>query len=415
MRMTCHYATRADGSIAVYPDMPSKHPDLNPLVLDAGPEAELWLLVAKLASASTADQRAILNASDSPGDHAKLFAALSAFARIGCIELEESFSLDGVQIGHIPPLRKIHLEITHRCNFACSACYLGNHLKRAADTDPSEATTEQWLRVIEDAAALGCQFATLTGGEPFLRADAIELLRCFSRLGILCEINTNASCITPTLAKELGGIALRSVEVSLYGHDEQSARAYTDNAKSFSSTLRGIRALYDANVPFSVKYFATAHNVAGFDDVRTKLSELGVEPRLVGANIHGDIYIGDLRKARSASAGLPRKQAVQRSELPCYPSVNAIAIEPDGQIRACPKLGVHFGNVFQDGLDIIWRASSGLAKFREFWPQFTRSLGYKKGAIREQLCPAADVLSRVGGFEDFRTAWSNFAGQREGE
>ena len=412
MRLTCTYSVQDDGAVWIVPEVLSGSTAPESLRLSPGPEASFWLAVAELAQSPPELQRAVLNP-PAGQDQAtgRIHAALSAFARMGLLRLEDSFVLEPWRDPEdIPPLRKLHLEITHRCNFACRACYVGTHLKRPGDP-VTEATATEWAAVIDVAARLGCQFATVTGGEPFLRRDALSIVTKLSDTGIMTEINTNGSCITPRLARRLSMLRIYSVEVSLYGYSDISAQIYTDNARSYSAPLRGILALRDAGVPFNVKYFATNSSIERFEAARAALAEMGVEPRLVGRFIHGDIYKGDVRAAQDVSVPLPTVSGVQASELPCYPSVNALAIEPDGRIRACPKLGLHFGNVFVDGLDTIWRRSTRLKRFREFWPIFTQSRGYVKGATREQLCPAAEVLSTPGGFRVFRSEWEEFAGE----
>lgn len=414
MRLTCRYSVGEDGSVEIEPNPSWRSRRPYPFRLNAGPEASLWLAIAELAGAPLEIQRSVLTAAypseDDRNQPASLYGALSTFARLGCLQVEDTFTFAARDNEFdTPPLRKLHLEITHRCNFACKACYLGSHLKRPGE-ETDEATTEQWCALIGTATRLGCEFATVTGGEPFVRRDALAIVRCLSDAGVLTEINTNGSCITPRLAKDLANLRIYSVEVSLYGHSDVNARVYTGNGRSYSTPVRGIQALGEAGVPHSVKYFATGSSYERFEAVQAALRPLGVEPRLVGRFIHGDIYAGDVANARAVTASLPDQLVIQQTDLPCYPSVNALAIEPDGRIRACPKLGIHFGNVFADGLETVWTRSTRLNSFRDFWPLALRKYGYVKGAEREHLCLATEVLSTRGGLQAFRREWEEFAG-----
>ncbi|MDP9036957.1 MAG: pyrroloquinoline quinone biosynthesis peptide chaperone PqqD, partial [Myxococcota bacterium] len=58
-------------------------------------------------------------------------------------------------------------EVTHRCALACPYCSNPLALVRRAD----ELTTDEWLRVVDDAATLGVMQMHLTGGEPLARSD----------------------------------------------------------------------------------------------------------------------------------------------------------------------------------------------------------------------------------------------------
>jgi len=66
---------------------------------------------------------------------------------------------------------KANIELTQNCNLACSYCYL-----RRSRYEPM--STEQVKQLLSDLATLGCMFLALTGGEPFLRRDLLEIIQC---------------------------------------------------------------------------------------------------------------------------------------------------------------------------------------------------------------------------------------------
>ena len=77
-------------------------------------------------------------------------------------------------------------EITYRCPLHCPYC--SNPVCRFAvrsATPPTgrrsysngELTTEEWKRVIREAAALGVLQIGFSGGEPLARRDLVELIR----------------------------------------------------------------------------------------------------------------------------------------------------------------------------------------------------------------------------------------------
>jgi len=88
-------------------------------------------------------------------------------------------------------------------------------------------------------------------------------------------------------------------------------------------------------------------------------------------------------------------------------------IEPDGRIRACPKIGVHFGNVFQDGLKNVWHRSSDVDAFRSFWVDYCKQEGFVQGASHGSLCPASAMLSKPNGLSQFRSRWQSWQQEEE--
>ena len=60
------------------------------------------------------------------------------------------------------------IELTHRCPMDCRMCYL-HRISR-------ELSTDELKKVLDQLAREGCLFLLLTGGEPFLREDLMEIL-----------------------------------------------------------------------------------------------------------------------------------------------------------------------------------------------------------------------------------------------
>ena len=92
---------------------------------------------------------------------------------------------------HIPPF--LIASITSKCNLHCAGCYSRcNHA--TTDTEPvGQLTTEEWLRIFDEADDLGISFILLAGGEPMLRRSVIEAAG--RKQNILFPIFTNGTHI----------------------------------------------------------------------------------------------------------------------------------------------------------------------------------------------------------------------------
>ena len=92
---------------------------------------------------------------------------------------------------HIPPF--LIASITSKCNLHCAGCYSRcNHA--TTDTKPvSQLTSEEWLKIFDEADELGISFILLAGGEPMLRRDIIEAAG--KKQNILFPIFTNGTFI----------------------------------------------------------------------------------------------------------------------------------------------------------------------------------------------------------------------------
>ena len=90
---------------------------------------------------------------------------------------------------HIPPF--LIASITSKCNLHCAGCYSRcNHA--TVDSEPvQQLTSEDWLRIFDEADEMGISFILLAGGEPMLRRDIIEAAG--KKQNILFPIFTNGT------------------------------------------------------------------------------------------------------------------------------------------------------------------------------------------------------------------------------
>ena len=65
----------------------------------------------------------------------------------------------------------VSLNVTNRCNLACSYCY-GDYPKREA----RDFTTKELLDLIEEFRSMGTRAIYISGGEPLLRNDIEEII-----------------------------------------------------------------------------------------------------------------------------------------------------------------------------------------------------------------------------------------------
>ena len=127
-------------------------------------------------------------------------------------------------------------EITHSCNYGCSYCIFSFNREKIE----GELTTEECFHVIDELEKKGFKHLKVTGGEPFLRKDIIDILKYASKK-MTTDISTNASLITPEKVELLNKIDLKMIHVSLDGNklEHESVRG----KNTYDATIRGLNAL----------------------------------------------------------------------------------------------------------------------------------------------------------------------------
>lgn len=134
---------------------------------------------------------------------------------------EGFFAPDGRFAGDLldatPPARHLlgplalHLEVIAACNLRCAHCFAGA-LPRKADLTLSEMDA-----LFAELASMGSFRLGLTGGEPLLRKDLLEIVDAATQRGLHPCLTTNGLLLDARLARELGRRDLVWVNVSLDG------------------------------------------------------------------------------------------------------------------------------------------------------------------------------------------------------
>lgn len=104
-------------------------------------------------------------------------------------------------------------EITARCNLKCDHC----HARAGENEQLDELTTEEGKTRVIDSLAQVQDFRTLvfSGGEPLVREDLFELISHAKMRGFYPLIATNATLITPEVAKRLKRAGLLGIAASI--------------------------------------------------------------------------------------------------------------------------------------------------------------------------------------------------------
>lgn len=127
-------------------------------------------------------------------------------------------------------------EITHQCNYCCSYCIFSCNNKKIYE----ELSTEECFHVIDELVKKGFKYLKITGGEPFIRKDIIDILKYASKY-LVTDISTNASLITDELVDKLNKINLKMIHVSLDGNLEEHESVRGSN--TYLRTIRGLKCL----------------------------------------------------------------------------------------------------------------------------------------------------------------------------
>ncbi len=108
------------------------------------------------------------------------------------------------------------IDVTMRCNLRCQHCYIPCETRAAQSEPEPELSLAEIQRMLDEFADAGCFWLLLTGGEPFLRKDFLDIYAHAKRKGMVLTIFTNGTLLTPQTADYLRNCAI-NWQISLYG------------------------------------------------------------------------------------------------------------------------------------------------------------------------------------------------------
>jgi radical SAM protein with 4Fe4S-binding SPASM domain len=138
---------------------------------------------------------------------------------------------------------------------------------------------QEWFHILDEIAAEGCLWLLITGGEPLLRTDFLDIYTYVKKKGILITLFTNGTLITPEIADYLQEWQPRLVEITLYGATRETYERVTGVAGSYDRCLRGIELLVERHIPLNLKTMAMTINKDEIHAMELYAKKLGVSFR----------------------------------------------------------------------------------------------------------------------------------------
>ena len=278
--------------------------------------------------------------------------------------------------------------------------------------DRSELGTEECFRVIDEIAGFAPECVTiLTGGEPLLRRDILEIVRRASERELWVVIGTNGVRITENVAKRLSEAGARGLSLSLDALDPNRHDAFRKVRGAWQNTVEGAQILNRTGLPFIVQTTAGSHNLgeleaiadfahdrlgakvwnlyflvptgrgqfvsditpAQYDEVLASLYRIQkkytgrmlvnakcaphyIKTVLENAGSQIDPIPADADSGNGLS-GLPQIRTYSGGAGGCPAGTHYMGIRPNGDVTPCPYLPVFAGTLRSASLADLWTSS----------------------------------------------------------
>ena len=138
------------------------------------------------------------------------------------------------------PLRHLFLELTLQCNEHCLHC--GSNCSSRPCPTVSAADYHALLAKVKRDFEGRLPFLALTGGEPLLRKDFLDIANDAHDMGFVWGITSNATLINKAMAREMSRAGMYSISVSVDGPEAVHDRI-RERPGAYREAMRGIEAL----------------------------------------------------------------------------------------------------------------------------------------------------------------------------
>ncbi len=273
----------------------------------------------------------------------------------------------------------VQLDLTYRCNERCIHCYLDHD-------DHGEMNTAEILDLLDQLAAAGVFFLTISGGEILMRQDFFEILEYARKLMFCVKLKTNGVMIREEQAARLARAAIDSVQISIYSHKAEVHDAITKLPGSLKRSVAAAKLLRRHGVRVFFADVLMKQNAADYHGVRELARETDAIFHLdptVTPMMDGDRGVLDLNVDAKAlrevflDEGLvgnatefcapptgPLGHEDAMETLPCSAGHTACYVSPYGDVYPCVQFPLPTGNVRKSKFLDIWKHSPEMNEVR---------------------------------------------------
>ncbi len=151
---------------------------------------------------------------------------------------------------HGRPLNYLRLAVTDRCNLRCFYCMPEEGIKYLPQKEL--LTFDEIIRVVSLLGDMGISKVRLTGGEPFIRPDLMDLIRRIVTIDGIQELHiTTNGILTAPHIPELKKLGVRSVNLSLDTLDPIRFKTIT-RRDEFGKTWETLQSLIAHKIPVKI-------------------------------------------------------------------------------------------------------------------------------------------------------------------
>lgn len=161
-------------------------------------------------------------------------------------------------------------ELTRACALACSHCRATAQHRR----DPAELTTRESIDLVNELAELAPPMLILTGGDPMMRPDVLEIASRASTAGMRVGLSPSATArLVNYDFDKIRGAGIDRMSLSLDGATRETHDRFRGVTGTFDRTVQAIQLARTAGITLQINTTLTRSNLHEFHAFRDLMFE----------------------------------------------------------------------------------------------------------------------------------------------
>lgn len=305
-----------------------------------------------------------------------------------------------------PPLWLL-LELTYRCPLHCVYCSNPTEFARTGQ----ELETDDWLRVLREARALGAVQLGLSGGEPLMRDDLEPIVAEAHALGFYTNLITSGVGLTESRIMGLKAAGLDHIQLS-FQDSTREMNDFLSSTRTFELKSRTAALIKRYDYPMVLNVVLHRLNIDHVEQILEMAQRMQADyVELANTQYYGWAWLNreqllpspeQLQRAEETTRRFRERVGdcmkiyfvvpdyFERRPKPCMNGLGSVflTVAPDGTALPCHAArvlpGLVFPSVRDASIEWIWFDSPGFNHFRgDAWmkepcrscPEKTRDFG----------------------------------------
>lgn len=296
-------------------------------------------------------------------------------------------ALNGSLNGRPGPPLWLLLELTYRCPLHCVYCSNPTELARTGQ----ELGTDDWLRVLREARALGAVQLGLSGGEPLARDDLEPIVAEAQALGFYTNLITSGVGLTELRIRALKAAGLDHIQLS-FQDSTREMNDFLSSTRTFELKSRVAALIKRYDYPMVLNVVLHRHNIDHVQQILDMAQQMEADyVELANTQYYGWAWLNREQLLPSREQVLQAEETTrrfrdrvgdrmkiyfvvpdyfERRPKPCMNGLGSVflTVAPDGLALPCHAArmlpGLEFPNVREASIKSIWFDSPGFNHFR---------------------------------------------------